>query len=231
VSAYAVLADGGTTTAQSGAGCRAMVDAQKRDWALADAPRRQPPDIDGAVVTHWPTRDLGTWVVERRHEAGTTLTRVTPADMTEAAWSPACVPTVTRRRRAVAAGPRFSDDDLADRLRSARAGVIYLWSPHMPLSVDGVAHTRLAAGAQGLLVDVVLEPGADRAFAAAVAASHGWSDDTLRVADSVELTFRDVLVHAPTVQVYAGGRFVGSAYPGFHTAAEYEPFFDRALRR
>lgn len=48
-----------------------------------------------------------------------------------------------------AAPDALGDDELS--ALAARGGVaVYVWSPHMPLSVDGVAHARRAAAALGL---------------------------------------------------------------------------------
>jgi len=99
----------------------------------------------------------------------------------------------------------------------------------MPLSLDGLEIVRGVAAARGLALTVVLDPGADRGAAASAAAARQWPGSTLRVADSVELTFRDLFVHAPAIQPYVAGRLVGSPWPGYHGAAEYTAFLDRVL--
>lgn len=214
---------------QASPACGAEADAQRLAWGAVAPPRAQPPAADGAVVEHWPTRALGVWIVDARGPRTTVLTRVTSGAITRIEWSAGCAPLETRRARAPVPGPRFTDDDLAERLAAGGAGLIYVWAPHMPLSVDAAGALLAAAARRRLPVEIVLHPDADRAFAARVAADHGWSADRLRVADSVELTFRDVFVHAPAVQAWAGGRLTGSAYPGGHTADEYGIFLDRVL--
>lgn len=99
----------------------------------------------------------------------------------------------------------------------------------MPLSVDAFGALLEAAQARKLEVDVVLDPAADRAFAARVATERGWPSNATRAADSVELQLRDVLLHAPMVLAYSSGVLVGSPYPGGHTESEYGAYLDRVL--
>jgi hypothetical protein len=99
----------------------------------------------------------------------------------------------------------------------------------MPLSVDGHAHVARAAGARGLALHVLLDPDADSAFAAAAVENGALPAAALRVADSVELQFRELALHAPAAALFAHGRLVGPVLRGYRTAAEYAEFFDRAL--
>ncbi|MEZ5291920.1 MAG: hypothetical protein R2745_12615 [Vicinamibacterales bacterium] len=214
---------------QAPAPCRAEADRQRLAWGAVAPPRMQPTTTDGTIVEHWPTRALGAWIVDARGPRTTVLTRVTAGAITRVEWSAACATVETRRDRTPVPGPRFTDRDLAERLSAGDAGVIYVWAPHMPLSIDAAGALREAAARRRLPVEIVLHPDADRAFAARVADEHGWDAAALRVADSVELTFRDVFVHAPAAQAWANGRLVGSAYPGGHTADEYGRYLDRVL--
>lgn len=101
----------------------------------------------------------------------------------------------------------------------------------MPLSVDGYAALVAAARARRLAVDPLLDPAADRGFAGREAAARGLPAAAMRVADSVELQFRELALHAPSALIYAHGHFVGSPLRGFRTADEYGAFFNRELGR
>lgn len=209
--------------------CEAASDAQRRLWQTRGPVREQPALADGTRVRHWPTAALGTWVVELAGPHRAEVTQVTPDAITRVVFDERCQPATQAGARDGAEGPRFSDRDLADRMRGGGRGVVHVWSPHMPLSVDAIGPMTAAARAHGLAVDLVLDPAADRAFAARVARERALQDDALRVADSVELRFRDALVHSPSVLVYAGGAIAGSVYPGGHTEEEYAAYFARVL--
>lgn len=208
--------------------CAAAVAAQLRIWQVV-GPSRPQPAARFDLLRHWATAQLGEWVVETRDGRGARLQRVTPASITTRAWSETCVEMSEERARPAASTPRFSDRDLATLVATERRGVIYMWSPHMPLSVEGYRPLVAAATERGLSVAALLDPAADRAFAAAERTRGGLPLTALRVADSVELLFRDLLLHAPAVQAFANGRLVGSPWPGFHGADEYGAFLDRVL--
>ena len=180
-------------------------------------------------MRHWPTATLGTWVVELGNAGETSLVRMAPDRITRVAWSASCVAVETSRERPRVPEPRFDDDDVQRLVGANGRGVIYLWSPHMPLSIDGFRSLRTAAETRGLTVYAVLDPAADRTFAATSLAAAGLPATALRVADSVELLFRDVVLHAPSIQAYGGGHLRGSAFPGYHSAEDYGAFLDRVL--
>ena len=202
--------------------------AQHRTWQTRPPAREQPPDTTGSRIRPFPTATMGVWVVEAVGRFDASMTLVTPDGITRLSWNADCTETAEHRPRPRGPGASFSDADLAALVRAGR-GVIYVWSPHMPLSLDAVAPLSAAARALGLTVTLLLDPAADPAFAARVAAERGLPAAALRVADSVELQFRDVLVHAPAAQAYADGQLAGSAYPGGHTADEYAAYFRRVL--
>ena len=209
--------------------CAAERLAQHRAWHTQEPARDQPPGPGGAKVRHFPTAALGVWVVEIAGPDEVSMTRVAPDEITRIAWTSSCVAASRRQARPRPATSAFRDADLVALLRDGR-GVIYVWSPHMPLSVDAIGPLSSAAAAEGLAVTLLLDPAADTAFATRIATERGLPAAALRAVDSVELQFRDLLVHAPTVQVYAGSRLVGSPYPGGHTADEYAMYFRRVLR-
>lgn len=202
---------------------------QRVTWRAAATPRAQPDTADGSHVRHFPTAALGAWVVEVVGAQSATSTLVTSDHVTRVEWAPSCASSTDVRSRPRAVEPRFTDTDLSSRLASGARGVVYVWSPHMPLSVDAFTALLEAAKARKLAVDVVLDPAADRAFATRVATARGLPSNATRAADSVELQFRDVLLHAPTVQAYTYGVLVGSPFPGGHTEAEYGAYLDRVL--
>jgi len=205
--------------------CAAAVTRQLRAWHAAGPPRDEP----HAQMRHWPTGTLGTWVTEVGTPTTVALLRVTPARLTRLEWTADCVERTDDWPRPAADAPRFTDADLQTLVASGRPGVVYVWSPHMPLSVDGYRAIVAAAASRGVGVHAMLEPGADRAFAQASLGRGGLPPEALRVADSVELRYRDVHLHTPVILVYARGHIAGDAWPGYHSAEEYAAFFDRVL--
>ena len=212
------------------AACAAAVAAQLAGWGVVSPALAQPPPGPGERLQHWPTATTGTWIVERQAPGEASLTRVAPDQIVRIRWTvPACVPSEDTRPRAAAPPPVFTDRDLDAVVRTDRPVLLYLWSPHMPLSVDGWREVQRAAAARGLTVEPLLDPQANREFAAASARAAGLPDTALRVVDSVELQFRELALHAPSLALFSGGRMRGSPLRGYRTAAEYETFLARTL--
>lgn len=213
--------------ARTSSPCAPHISDQRATWGAIGPPRMQPPSSEGATVLHWPTSTLGTWVVEVVGPREASLRRVVDGDVTDVTWSTDCVPSTVDTPRLGSAMGRFTDADLRGLVAHHPRGLLYVWSPHMPLSVDGVRVARIVAERRGLPLTILLDPAANTGLARSVIARHGWPPDSAIVADSTELRFRDVLVHAPTIQGYASGRLVGSAFPGYHTVDEYSAYLDR----
>ncbi len=219
---------GGQSAAPTGQ-CATQVAAQRARWDAGDPPIVQPPTTPGGLLRHWPTAAVGVWLVEDVSGTHATLARVSGGQVTRMTWSSECQATSDTRQRPTAPPPAFTDDDLSRLLASGQPAVLYLWSPHMPLSVDGYVQLVTAARPRGLTVEPLLDAAADRSFAETSRTPGGLPESALRVVDSVELQFRELPLHAPAIAVISRGRFVGAVLRGYRTAAEYGAFLDRVL--
>jgi len=201
-------------------------DADGEWWREADGPF-------GVRVLRAPTGQVGVWVTLEIPPTGpVTASRIDPFETRRVSWSPSCE--VESREEAtrlpeVGAGSVLTDAALETLIASGVNGAIYVWSPHMPLSVDGYAAIRTAAERLGAVLIPVLDPAADRRYAAAAARRAGLPDDVLRPFRSVELTLRTMTVHAPTVLLFGDGRFVGPPLPGYREVEAYIGFMNRHL--
>ena len=128
----------------------------------------------------------------------------------------------------LAADPAVFDDAALERLwRVHPRFVVCIWSPHMPLSIDAVDQVTQAGRALDVGVVVVLDPRADREYAAAAAAEARLPPEALRAARAVTLMRADAFQHSPAIVAFADGRQVGPPIFGFRSAFEYE----RAIRQ
>ena len=213
------------------ADCAAAVAAQRERWHAVGPALVQPPAGPGEMLTHWPTSTPGIWLVQRVGPGDTSLTRVTPERLSRgSAGRRRARPATTNGSGRPAAAPAFTDRDLDALLAAPAGGVLYLWSPHMPLSVDGWAELTRAAASRAL--DGRAAPRSRRPTAGSrprLRAGGRLPASALRVVDSVELQFRELALHAPSIAVFAGGRLVGPLLRGYRTADEYGDFFDRVL--
>lgn len=200
------------------AACADHARAALREWAadtshaLAD-----PPGPTGARAVRMPSATFGVWVRLTVDASGAvSLERITATGVEVRRFGTACRILVEVHEAGEAPGAgAFTDEVLAARLAQDDAGAILVWSPHMPLSVDEYAELQHAAAALDLSLVVVLDPAADAGYASRVAAERGLPESALLRLASVELAFRGMTTHAPSVQVFAAGRLVGPVLFGY----------------
>jgi hypothetical protein len=171
-----------------------------------------------------PTVRPGAWVVYTLGpDLRVQLSRIDAREVRRISFDEACAP--RQQAHSILAPPSpgaFDDEALVELMQRTRSGVIYAWSPHMPLSVDAFEHAAAAARDLGVVITAFLDPNADPAYARETASAAGWPADSLRQFRSVELTFRNTTLHAPSILIYAGGRIQGLAVPGYRDRAGYK---------
>ena len=107
----------------------------------------------------------------------------------------------------------FTDDDMEGLRKNNGAALLYAWSPHMPISYSGFAMAQKVAEQNGLTFVPILDPVADTGAAARGVKQHALPPQSLRRIQSVELTYRGMLLHYPCVMVVRNG-VVSGIYPG-----------------
>ena len=123
----------------------------------------------------------------------------------------------------------LTDEEVTAILDRGSAGVFYAWSPHMPLSVDGLVEITRAGEHLGLVVVPVLSSHANIAYARDRIQQLELPVTVLRQGQSVTLVERDLFVHAPAILIFDDGKFVSPVIPGFRYAADYEALIGRFL--
>ena len=122
-----------------------------------------------------------------------------------------------------------TDDTVRDILDRGLPGVFYAWSPHMPLSVDGLSEILAAGERLDLLVIPVLSSHANIEYARSRIVARNLPESILRRGQSTELVGRDLFVHAPAILIFDNSEFVSPVLPGFRYAADYEALIERYL--
>jgi hypothetical protein len=215
----------------AGARCEEEVRGKLDLWgARTDAVYPGASDPTGARTVLLPTRTLGVWVrltVDPRGEAR--VERVTEA-LVEGRWFGRGCETMDagREERTIAVGP-WTDAALSERLREGDRGVILLWSPHMPLSVDAYPVLQALTREMGIGFVPMLDPTSNAAYARTVALERGMPAEALRPLGGVELAFRGMTTHAPSLQVFKGGQLQGPVVPGYRDRAGYRLSIERWL--
>ena len=215
--------------------CRDAIRATLDTWGATGGVLPGAPTAGFATSYRFPTGEVGTWVVVSARGTLAEVSRVRAEETIHRTFDRVCRPADRILEGSIPAGeevgPAFTDADLREALRAseARAGlVVYAWSPHMPLSVDGWPELADAAAALDLVAIPVLIAHADMDFARREAARVGSPASALRTVASVELIMRDMQLHAPSILVFRGDR-VSPVLPGYRNADGYQSFFESFL--
>lgn len=111
-----------------------------------------------------------------------------------------------------------------------RAGIIYAWSPHMPLSVKGLTEAAAVAAALRLEFIPALDPDADPGLVQRLIEA-----GTVRTADTSRgvagaLLEQGLLLHFPSLLVFDEGRLHGPSWPGYHRPLVLEHYLRARLK-
>jgi hypothetical protein len=215
----------------AGARCEGEVRRElERLGARVDAIYPLAPDPLAARAALLPTAALGVWVrvtVDPKSEP--MLERVTATLVERFRFGETCKLLDDGRSEHPIEKNAWSDAALAEILGGGGAGVILLWSPHMPLSIDAYGHVEALSREMGLDFIAMLHPEADPSYARSVALTRGIPSSALRPLGGIELAFRGMTTHAPSFQVFAAGRLKGPVVPGYRDRAALRLAIERAL--
>ncbi|WP_025410532.1 hypothetical protein [Gemmatirosa kalamazoonensis] len=201
-------------------GCRAALASVERRWGGTGEWRRLAPYPVAREAS--PTDSVGVWLERWTLDDGRVELRRVSARETRVAdvTGEGCVMRTTAHARtydAAAMAGAFTDDSLRATMRVHRRGMVYVWSPGMPLSVRGLAEARAAASALGVGFTAVV---ADARPGELEIVRHDPVD--ARTMDALELVYRDATIHYPTALLYADGKPLGTAIPGYKSRDTYE---------
>ena len=212
--------------------CREIALELLVDWGSTGEFLLAADSTDELRVLRSPTEKLGIWVVVAMDSGRIgRLLRVSPEAETEVRFDQQCKVSTSVRQRELPddRGRSLTDVDVARIIGAGGRGIIYAWSPHMPLSVEGYPEIAAAANRLGLTVTPVLSSHANIDYARDRAQRVGMPEEAFALNRSVELTMRNLNVHAPAILIYANGALVSPVIPGFRRATDYEALILRFL--
>jgi hypothetical protein len=215
------------TPSYHAAGCSAAPDSIESEWHRRGAWRRLSPYPTAREAA--PTDSIGVWLERWTLENGNVQLRHVRANETSVVTlSPdRCRASSTVHRRSFESGDsanQFTDADLSKLLRATDSGMIYIWSPRMPLSIRGLGEARGAARRLGIsLTALAADALPSEVHGARVPA------DGKRLVESLELMYRGATLHYPTVLFFKHSALAGLAIPGYKEHTTYEQLYRETL--
>jgi hypothetical protein len=215
----------------TGSRCEAAIREQIGQWdGRLGAAITEPALPTGLRSVRMSTGAIGIWLrVVEQGPGELSLERITSTRIERRRFDDGCA--VAELAVATPGVPpgSFGDSDLIVRVARSDRGVILLWSPHMPLSVDQHAVLASVAGGLGLAVEALLDPQADVGYAARVARERNLPAAALRRLGGIELALRGMTTHTPSLQVFAGGELVGPVLYGYRNAEALRSALEKTL--
>ena len=128
----------------------------------------------------------------------------------------------------------FMDTDLDDVLKVSRenksSGLIYIWSPHMNLSILGVKEVQKIAKDRGLTLIILLEPRAELDQSIKILKNEGINLTSLRFASSKVLDMLNIHNHYPSLLLFSNGEILDRPRPGYDAPDELNKYLNRVMK-
>ena len=109
----------------------------------------------------------------------------------------------------------LNGDEYLERLIQHGKGIIYLWSPQMPLSQKGISEIKKVVIKHGFKLILILDPNAKNLK------PEQFSENSLRL-DSFELKMRNAYMHFPSVLGFENGNIKDFIKYGYETSEGFE---------
>ena len=109
-----------------------------------------------------------------------------------------------------------NDDKSLKRKIAKKNGLIYIWSPQMPLSYRGINSILTAAKKKNIDVTIYMDP------TARLPINHPYKKEYLNRIDSFDLKMRDAYMHLPALFAYKNGQMMDPVKYGYEMPEGYE---------
>lgn len=127
----------------------------------------------------------------------------------------------------------FNDQYLQTILAASKdkqsAGLIYAWSPRMPLSILGVEELSKIAKTLQLPLYVVLDPAAIETEVLSASADNTLLSNSPKMVSNV-LASMSMKIHYPSLVIYKNGLLLTPSRPGYDEPERLEEFIIRRLK-
>jgi len=116
----------------------------------------------------------------------------------------------------------FTDKDLQNLLSTKPNGIIFVWSPHMSLSLKAVEELKDAVKELNLPITFLLDPQADQKLSKSSIQKYSMSMEALKRVDSLELSMRNALIHFPALILVKDGKICPKIQRGYRVSKKFK---------
>ena len=131
---------------------------------------------------------------------------------------PLCALSITKMS---SANGGFTDLDLNNLLIKSKAGIIYVWSPHMSLSVFELVEMKKYAKKLKVDITVLMDLNSDAKFSKNIVSEYKLPVEYLKRVNSRKLEAFGSNIHFPSMVLYKNGKLI-KRIPGFNGEKEFK---------
>ncbi|MBD64955.1 MAG: hypothetical protein CME62_07090 [Halobacteriovoraceae bacterium] len=208
--------------------CHQEIDQYLKSWQSTFEFEKYLGDDLSEIKLITPTKSLGKWIIAEFKNNQVKLSLRTDFDQLEVKLAKNCQKEIglhkLKRRQQQ---DSFQKEDLAQLLQKNEKGMIYIWSPHMPLSIAGIKEIKKAAKKTKMPVTILLDQNVSREFAKKTLKSHGLSESYLKSYNTIELALRGASLHLPSVLLYKNHQIVRRAKPGHEYTWKFIQYIEK----
>lgn len=185
--------------------CNSEVEELLKNWGSQNTWNTR-----GDQTYYSPTEIFGEWVIVLPENGGVTLTKANEASEIRVNFSRDC-----KRSLKIVDLPMVpftkGDEYLKDVIKDKK-GIIYLWSPQMPLSIRGISSVKAAAKSLGLTA-IILMDNSNKI--------PQYMNKNIEV-NSFELRMRNAYLHFPSIMAFENGKLKNTVKYGYENKDEYK---------
>lgn len=116
------------------------------------------------------------------------------------------------------------DKEVADLLEQKKSGVIFLWTPHKQISVEGLKQILQAGKETKTPIYPVVDPDSDPKAVDRVVKELKLAKKDIYFLDSFDLQYRGFRLHHPSLIVFNEGKFTSQVRRGYEDAYVYKDY-------
>lgn len=163
-----------------------------------------------------PTSNFGEWILLSEDKKGITIVKASHQKQIRLLFSKRKCKRYLRVARNPKSKPALLRDKELKKMMGQKRGLIYLWSPNMPLSVRGIKQIEKAARDLKLKLIVIMDEKARRV-------AHLDIEQKYQVqASSFELKMRNAYLHFPTLLAFDKGVIKNKIKYGYENTSGYK---------
>lgn len=193
--------------------CWGRVSLMTAEWGSSDSWQKTPPSQPDQEAFKTPTGNVGSWIefkaVSNQIFQLTKMSAKSSLIVTFDQSSGTC------RSGSVVKNYKYNekylktaytDESLQRTLQAAKKGVIYMWSPNMPLSITNLQYLSKQAKELGIKLVVTVDPATPKALIKKYVAEGKIKPEWTKPMESFDLINRGALIHFPAFIPFKDGK-------------------------